>query len=165
MEVPGSAAGFRAHWQWPLWEAGAVRCLAASADFPELDGGAVIPASSRRLRAAARSRWSLAPASTCGSGGAWRGPRRYATVALARASGSSRLSVKGAGASMDLPSSWNSADIERAVPVASGMPALAAAPTPHRQVKAGCWLGASHSREMLPPTVAAVRSLGALGLL
>ena len=193
MEVPGSAAGFRAHWLWPLWEAGAVRCLAASADLPGLDVGAVIPASSRRLRAAARSRWSLAPTSTGGSGGARRGLRRYATVALARASWSCRWSVRGLGALMGLPSSSILADRERAVPVASWMPALAAPPTAHRQVKAAwfsawasttlgmsavgvsptcgvpgidaaCWVGSSHSRAMRPPTMAA-GSLGALGLL
>ena len=96
MEVPGSAAGFRAHWQWPLREAGAVRCQAASADLAGLDVGAVIPASGRQLRAAARPRWSLSPASTCGSRGAWRGPMGCATGPLAGVSWRSRWSVKGA---------------------------------------------------------------------
>ena len=199
---PGSGTdgglGFSSRLPRPLAVAapgvGAVRCQAASACLPGLDGCAVIPASGRQLHAAARSLWSLAPASTFAFGGARCGPGRHATVALARASWLSWLSVKGIGALMGLPSSSNSADRERAVSFASWMPALAAAPTARWQVKAAwcspsasttfgmsavsvsptcgvpgidaaCWVGASHSRAMLPPTMAAVGPLGALGLL
>ena len=185
MEVSGSAAGLRARWQWPLREVGAVRCQAASADLPGLDGGAVIPASGRQLQVAARSRWSLASFHLR----VWR-RSAWPQVICDRRSGKGLLVVlvvgEGVGTLLSLPSSSNSSDSERAVPVASWMPAWAAAPTARWQVKAAwcstsasttfgmfavsvsptcgvpgveaaCWLGAAHSRAMRPPTMAAAR--------